>query len=150
MPKIYSRYDVPDGPIVVNDSPSLTQQEFRDEVNIDNIISKYGILGTVPEHLVNPVIGQYGDFSDVPSFMEAQNIILQAEEDFANLPSNIRKRFNNDAIEYLEFFNNPDNYDEAVSLGFIDQNIVQNNLIQNSVQQNSVQVQPTNVEQPGV
>jgi phage internal scaffolding protein len=45
------------------------------------------------------------------------NFIIQAQEDFALLPANVRKRFNNDPGEFFEFATNPDNYDDMVKLG---------------------------------
>lgn len=132
--KIYTRYDVPNCPGIVNNSPSMTQQEFRNEVDIDNIMNRYRITGSLPEHLVLEP-GQYGDFTDVPSFMEAQEIILKAEKDFMDLPSNIRKRFNNDPVEFLDFFNNEANVEEAVKLGLCVQKNVQqvNEVLQKDV-----------------
>lgn len=59
---------------------------------------------------------QYGDIPAI-EYQEALNIIIAAEDAFAELPSSIRKRFNNNPEEFLEFVQDPDNLEEARKLG---------------------------------
>jgi phage internal scaffolding protein len=45
------------------------------------------------------------------------NVVRQADENFMRLDAKVRSRFNNSPQEFLEFFANPDNTEEAVRLG---------------------------------
>lgn len=95
--------------------PSKTKQSFKDECNINNIMSKYmkdGLLEHVNEHK-----GQYTDLPEFEDYHDALNQIQHAQDSFASLTAHIRGSFNNDPAEFLEFILDPDNKDEIVSLG---------------------------------
>lgn len=102
--------------IVFNDK-SLTQQQFKDDVNINNIIDKFA-RGVVP--WTNTKRPQYGDFSEVTSYQDALNLVIDTNEKFDSLPAKIRSRFGNDPQQLLEFMNDAANYEEAVKLGIIE------------------------------
>ena len=120
VPKIYSRYDVPSHPGSVNTDPSMTQQHFRDECDINNIIARYNKTGVLVDPL-HPGTAQpsFGDFSSMLDYQEAQNIIIYANQAFALLPAYLRKRFNNEPAEMLQFLEKEENRDEAIKLGLV-------------------------------
>lgn len=93
-----------------------TKQSFKDECDINTILSKFQRTGLL--EFVNERQPQYGDVSSI-DFTEAMNIVVQANEMFADLPAIWRKRFNNDPVELLDFVNNPANRAEAITLGLI-------------------------------
>lgn len=97
-------------------SPSLTQQSFKDECDINNIMARFEATGVLPD---NPFEPRFGDTTMLPDFHAAQNIIAQANETFAALPAKVRERFQNDPAQYLAFFSDADNHDEAVKLGLV-------------------------------
>ena len=102
------------------DLPSMTQQHFKDECDINSIISRYENTGSYYEPGVVPTRkAAFDDFSAVPDFMDAQNFIIEAGERFNELSSRIRRRFDNNPAKLLEFLSNPDNTDEAISLGIV-------------------------------
>lgn len=96
--------------------PSKTQQHFKDEVNVNNIVKKFTETGQV-SHL-NHSRAQYGEAPDV-DFRSAMDIVQKAQETFDSLPSELRKRFGNDPANYLEFVQNPENIEEMYDLGMI-------------------------------
>lgn len=102
----------------INSEPTMTQQQFKDEVNINNIMKKYQRTGVIT-HLNNRQ-GKFADISNAPDYLEAQQIIVKADQAFDQLPSDIRQRFHNDPAEMLAFINNPKNHDEGVKLGIFD------------------------------
>ena len=74
---------------------SLTSQAHKDECDINRIMLKWAKTGTI-EHR-NTFEGQYGDFSETPGdYHEAMTQVVQANEMFEGLPSQIRRRFGND------------------------------------------------------
>jgi len=117
---IYSRFNVPFRRGFTPGGPSLTQQHFGNEVNINSIIAKYNRTGFMIDPGRSPSNRpQFGDFVNVPTYQEAQNILLAADQAFADLPSQLRKRFDNDPAKMLEFLSIPENRDEAISLGLV-------------------------------
>ena len=93
---------------------SLTQQQFRDECDINNIVDQFMKTGVMPDSVRMP---QFVDYTGVFDFQSAQNAIRQADESFASMPARVRSRFHNSPQEFLEFFADPSNGPEAVALG---------------------------------
>ena len=44
---------------------------------------------------------------------------MQAQQNFLELPSELRSKFNNDPSQLIEFINTESNYDECVKYGLI-------------------------------
>ena len=102
---------------------SLTKQYFKDDCDINQIVSKYtktGYCGHVRE-----VPGRYGDFSCVDDYHSAMTKVSDAQEQFHSLPAKVRKRFSNDVSELLDFLGDPENAAEAVALGLIEKPVEQ-------------------------
>ena len=99
--------------------PSLTQQHFKDDCDVNKIIDRYTRTGVVPAELINRSSGVYGDFSDVGDFFDAQQRVANAVQNFESLPSNIRRRFNDDPAQLIAFCNDSKNYEEALKLGLV-------------------------------
>lgn len=100
---------------------SKTDQSFKDECDVNKIMEKYKSIENYNAVMALQNPGrpkpQFGDFSSVPEFTAAQNVIAQASELFEALPSNIRDRFNNSPARFLEFMSDESNKDEAIKLG---------------------------------
>ena len=117
MPKFKSAYDRDLVEGITFDEPSMAQQHFKDECDVNNILRKYESTGLVT-HVANGT-PSYGDFSSVLEFQQAQNILIEAQDAFEALPASLRKRFDNDPAVMLEFIENPDNREEAEKLGLV-------------------------------
>lgn len=104
---------------IVFTEPSMTQQHFKDETMIDNILQKYAETGflTDPFSPKRPI--QFGDFSDVTDFQTAQNSVARATEYFESLPSYVRASFSNSPAEFLQALNDPDQRSKLEELGFV-------------------------------
>ena len=63
--------------------------------------------------------GCYGDFSQVPDYMQALNIVKLAEEQFAALSVELRNEFDNDPAKFLAFCNDEKNADRMSELGLL-------------------------------
>lgn len=92
-----------------------TKQEFKQECDINVIMKRYARGGDVPA--LDGAL--YGDFSEVASFQEAQEIILHARRQFEALPSDVRERFANDPETFLRFANDVGNKEEMRKLGLL-------------------------------
>lgn len=125
MVKIYSIYDKPEVPGVTFTEPSLSQQHFKDECDINNIMAKYAKTGVWGDPN-NPSTTQpmFDDFSTAEDFHSAQNFLAQAGQAFEALPAYLRKRFENDPAELLAFLDDESNREEAERLGLVQKTIV--------------------------
>ena len=122
-----SRYSVTgQKPGIVFKDPSATLQSFKDDADINCIIARYENTGV----LVDPTVPvsrtpEFGDFSDMPDYQTAQNVIIAAKNAFDTLSAKIRERFHNDPAAYYDFVRNlkkgSDEYVEAVNLGIINE-----------------------------
>jgi len=95
---------------------SRTQQHFKDETDINNILRQFNITGQLPTKALSP---RYGDFTGIGDYHGALNQVIAAEGEFMTLPAQLRARFDNDPQELIEFLNNPENKDEAIKLGLV-------------------------------
>ncbi len=124
-----SRYSVTgEKPGIVFDQPSQTLQSFKDDADINCIIARFENTGV----LVDPTVPvsrtpQFGDYSDMPSYQEAQNVIVAANNAFNDLSAKIRERFGNDPAAYFDFVQSlkegSEDYAEAIRLGIINKPI---------------------------
>lgn len=96
--------------------PSRTRPEFKAECDINRIMGRYLRNGTLP---VGVGVGQYGDFSTVTDFQEAQFILERANAQFKSLPAKVRDEFENDPGKFLTFVSDPKNLEKAKELGLL-------------------------------
>lgn len=104
-----------------NDEPSLTQQHFKDDADLNKIVIRFGI--TDGAFLATPIDpAYYGDFTDAVDYRTALDQVRDADLKFQALPADVRTRFNNDPVNLWGFVNDPRNADEAVKLGLLRRN----------------------------
>lgn len=93
------------------------KQSFVAECDINNILKQYSATGQLKHISARAQQGAYRDLPDEVDFQYAQNVVAQASQAFATLPSRTRDRFNNDPVKFLEFMSDPENAPEAIRLG---------------------------------
>lgn len=96
---------------------SMTKQSFKDECDINNIMSRYEATGVV-QH-VSGRTAEFGDFISPLDFQASMNAVIEAQDMFAQLPARVRDRFGNDPGQMLEFLSEEKNRDEAIALGLV-------------------------------
>lgn len=97
------------------DAVSLTDQHYKDEVDIHNIIKKYAATGVLTH--VNQYEGSYGDFASLPDYHEAKTMIAECEEMFATVPAHIRADMQNSPAVFVDFMQNSDNIERIEAYG---------------------------------
>lgn len=100
----------------VNEEPSMTQQQYKDSCDINNIIKQYAQTGELP---LSNKVGQFLDVSNVQDYQSALTTVYEAQKAFDQLPSNIRSRFENDPNQLIAFLEDDKNYNEAQQLGLL-------------------------------
>ena len=94
--------------------PTLAQQQFKDDVDINVLLERFKVTGQLPQGVVLP---SYGDFSGISDYRTAREAIRRAENSFMDLPANIRARFQNDPQAFLEFCTDEKNLPELREMG---------------------------------
>ncbi len=115
-PYNYDTKNASDDSAYVETMESLTVQSMAEDADINVIMHRYGITGKMPE---NPRVPQYGDFTGIKNYQEAMNAVLTAQENFMELPANVRSRFDNDPQKLMDFVTNDNNRAEAKALGLL-------------------------------
>lgn len=119
------------------EDPTLTQQQFAKECDINTIVEAYGLNGELPQTLRAP---EYGDYSEITDYASALAAVKNAESNFMLLPAKLRARFENDPQQFLRFVHDDANYQEARDLGLLE-------VVENSVPV-KVPGQPVNADAP--
>jgi len=115
-PITYDRDKNSDSAKLVFGKPSRTQQQFRDECDINNILERFNVTGQLRVGSVQP---EYGDFSGIVDYQSALNAVMAAQDSFLALPAKVRAKFDNDPALFVEFASDEANKDEMKALGLI-------------------------------
>lgn len=83
-----------------NSKPSLTVKSDKEDADINTIVRRFGLTGQIPSNVRVPLSA---DFIDVVDFKDAMNAIRSAQESFAEMPAEVRKRFNNDPELFVAY-----------------------------------------------
>lgn len=94
--------------------PSLTQQSFLEDTDINNILERFMKTGEAPQVIDLP---RHGDFTQVNDFQTAMNILVHAQGEFMKLPAKLRARFENDPQQFHDFVLDDNNRDELIKMG---------------------------------
>ncbi|AXL14469.1 internal scaffolding protein [Microviridae sp.] len=93
-----------------------TEQAHKAEVDINNIVRRHGVdmiqktaMLQTPEYQMDDISGN--------DFQEAMLKVTKAQQTFDQLPSKIRKEFDNNPAVFMDFVHNPDNQDAMIDLG---------------------------------
>lgn len=98
--------------------PSLTQQHFVKDADLNTIVKRYGITdGAFPPAALDP--RYFGDFTDEADFREHLDRVRNATDRFNALPADLRATFGNDPVLLHEWVSDPANVDEAVQMGLL-------------------------------
>lgn len=121
MDKIRLPYGKPAKVAIATTGETLTQQHFKDQCDINNIMRRYEKTGQIDFLQANP--GVYDDVSDIVDYQEALNIQIAAESAFMALPSKLRKDFDNDPGKFLAFAHDEKNREKMIEYGLIERPI---------------------------
>jgi len=119
----FRQYDEKGNPIrksvvlVCPEEENRTEQHHKDEVNINNIVKRHG-----HELIAKTAALQQFKYDDVVGndFQETMNIIIKAQDSFQSVPSDIRKQFNNNPAEFMDYIHNPENKEQLVAWGMME------------------------------
>lgn len=99
----------------INEEPSLTEQQHAQDCDINFIVARANQTGIIDHVMKFP--GRFGDFTNVPTYTQALEAIIDAENAFMDLPSHVRRYFENDPAKFIDFASDESNREELIRLG---------------------------------
>ena len=91
-----------------------TKQSFKDQADINKILARAQHGDTI-SHLAK-YGAVYGDFTDVDDLLTAHEKLTRGTEIFNDLPSEVRREFGQDPVEFFKFVNDPANADRLADV----------------------------------
>lgn len=83
-------------------------------------MDRYLKTGVLSDPLDRRGTPKYGDYAEIGDYMDHMNKVVEANEMFESLPASIRKRFNNNPADLIEFVMDANNRAEAELLGLVE------------------------------
>lgn len=106
--EVLSGFHVDHGSVAfVDDTPSMTRQEFVAECDINILMAHYEKNAILPPQ--NRKEPQYFDASEVPDFRDSLDMAREAHEAFMRVPAQLRKELDNDVYKFVEYCQDPQN-----------------------------------------
>lgn len=95
----------------------ITKQEFKDECDINNILTQFKQTGII-QHIQKqtPI---YSELPDELDYQTSLNIMSQASDAFSTLPSVVRRYFSNDPSRLLSALADPSMRETLEGLGVL-------------------------------
>lgn len=100
--------------VVISTGKGMTKQSHKKECDVNLLMARYQKSGVVTHR--NNWEPQYDDATGV-DFQVAMNLVISSREMFQELPSQVRKEFDNDPAKFMDFVNNPENGEKMVEMG---------------------------------
>lgn len=98
----------------------MTKQADALASDVNAIMAKWIAHGVVPLTRGTP---RYGNFADAPSYHEALSRIKEAERDFMELPSSVRKECENDVGVFVEMVSSPEGLEVLKQAGLREERV---------------------------
>lgn len=113
--EIYERANGTIGVRTVNDEPSMTQQQFAQDCDVNYIMEKFLKTGTITHLRREP--GHYLDLTTLPDYQESLQTVINAQNAFMELDADIRLKFDNDPGKFIEYLADETKEEEHIKLG---------------------------------
>lgn len=108
----YKRENGTIGVQYVTKDKTRTQQHQKDETDINKIVRKYGNKDIFNKFVFDTNDDNVIDVSEIGDYEESLKKVVKAQEQFDMLPSHIRKEFNNNPKNLVEFTHEAVNGDQ--------------------------------------
>lgn len=93
-----------------------TKQSFKDECDVNKIMARFTRTGVLD--FASKFSPRYEDVTGA-DFQSAMDTVARANSMFQELPAELRRRFKNDPVVFLDFVDDPANADKARELGLL-------------------------------
>lgn len=96
-------------------SEQITKQSHKDECDIHKILNQFKKTGII-QHITSNQ-SMYVDLPNSQDYQQSLNIILEAQDAFASLPSSVRDAYGNNPENFLRAIGDPDQRETLENLG---------------------------------
>ena len=94
----------------------LTEQSHKNECDINIILDHYTRTGFMKHAKQNE--GLYDDFTSA-DFQRSMEVVANVKSLFEGLPSEVRKEFNQDPVNFLNYVQDPKNHESLAKRGIL-------------------------------
>lgn len=130
----FTRFSPPPSPGEINASPTMTQQHYKDECDLNQILARHkgaGELSAIQMRQLlaqsaavtptSPRLPQFADYSNLPDFSEIKRSFIKASRAFAEVPVNVRMQFGNNPEIFYNVLTDPKQHQRLrdAGLGFL-------------------------------
>lgn len=95
---------------------SLTDQDGREEADINTIVQRYHLTGEIPVTRRVP-FPQDVDCDEILDYRECAERLRAAQLSYESLPADVRERFGNDYVAFADYASDPKNLDQLITWG---------------------------------
>lgn len=103
--------------------PSRTKQEFQSECDINEIMRRYELTGTISHISAQQPI--YDDVSAITDYQSALEQVQKAEAAFNALPSELRKELDYNPANLIPYLQDERNRERCIELGLFNKPVVE-------------------------
>lgn len=96
--------------------PDLTVQSDKDDADINVLVRRFGVTGTMPQNVRAPLVG---DFTGVTDFQTAMNAVNQANDSFLQMPAELRAKLGHDPARFVDWCADDKNREEMKKYGLL-------------------------------
>lgn len=139
-------------PVLKQEKPSMTDQDKKQECDLNYIIQNYVRLGKELPY----AHAQYGDISrlSLKDYQDAMLLTAEMKSNFEDLPASEREKFHNSVSEYVDYISNYNNLKDCLERKLVDIESVPGDVLdllysQETVQQHQNTMQDLNVQHEG-
>ncbi len=101
-----------------NTEKDLADQSFKKDCDVNTVIARFKKTGQIT-HLAKSA-GVYADVSTITDLSSAIEQVQKASEAFDTLPADLRKKLNNDPVEFLRYIQDDKLIKEHIKYGLRD------------------------------
>lgn len=132
MVNFVTRYGLKNVKNFRSNKPSMTQQQFKNECDINHIIKRYNkdpqLWATLINNAKDINSPSFADFTDVGDFRHAMDKVSQIGEFFASIPSEVRARYNQNPELLFAAMHDPSQWQYLAEKGVLNKKSVAENL----------------------
>ncbi len=99
----------------------MTKQSAAQECDVNAIMARYIQTGTMTH--VATKAPTYGDFTGAGDYLTALNQVMDAHDQFQELPANVRAHCDNDPGKFLALVYDEGRSDELIELGLLPEQV---------------------------
>lgn len=129
MPNFFTRYNPPPAVSEKNDSPTMTQQHYKDECDLNQILARHRVEGELNAMQLRQLLAQsamgadsarvprFEDVSDLPDLSYIKKSFIAASRAFAHLPIQARVAFGNNPEVFYSAMTDKSQHGKVRDLG---------------------------------